>query len=293
MRKKQKIAGGKHMKKSLTLSLQAVGIVISSYIYAVALNYLYVPNKIISGGITGIAMLISHITNVPIGVLIILFNIPIFILGYKQLGKRFIFLSIIFVASSSLFIDLTANFRTDIHDLLLAAIYGGVVTGASVGLTFRLGGSSAGVDIIAAILNRKYSLSIGEVFLAINFLIILVSIFIYPINYALYTLIAMFVSSKAMDIAQVGLMSRKTILIISDKAEEISDRLLHDLHRGVTYLAGEGGFTHTSKKVIMCVVTRIELSQTKDIVFQVDPFAFLTISDTKEVVGKGFTTTKR
>lgn len=279
------------MKKSFIFILNIIGITISAYIYALAINLLFVPNKIISGGITGAAMLISHLINFPIGYIILFLNAPIFILGYKQLGKRFIFLSLVFVVFSSTFINTTSHMHTEINDLLLASIYGGLVSGVAIGFTFRLGGSSAGIDVIAAILNRKFSFSIGEVILAINSVIIIASAFIFRIEYAMYTLIAMFVSSKALDLAQVGLKSRKTILIISDKADEIAVLVLQQLGRGVTYLNGEGAFTKESKKVIMCVITRIEISQLKEIVYGLDASAFLTISDTKEVVGKGFTTT--
>ena len=282
---------GYGMKKTAGYVFRVLGITAAAYVYALAINYLYLPNKIISGGVTGIAMLIAHLTNISIGSLIIIINIPIFIIGYKQLGKLFVLYSILFVASSSFFIDITSKVTTQVDDLLLAAVFGGLMIGISVGITFRLGGSTAGVDIIAAILNRKYSLSIGEVILAINSVVIIASAFIYRIEYALYTLIAMFVTSKSMDIAQVGLMGRKTIFIISDNADQISDRLLNELGRGVTYLSGEGAFTHQSKKIIMCVITRLEITQLKEIVFRADPSAFLTISDTKEVVGSGFSTT--
>jgi uncharacterized membrane-anchored protein YitT (DUF2179 family) len=281
------------MKKPFVFILNIIGIIISAYVYALAVNLLYVPNNIISGGITGAAMLISHLINFPIGYIILILNAPIFVLGYKQLGKSFVFLSMIFVVFSSIFINITANMHSEVRDLLLASIYGGLVTGVTIGITFRLGGSSAGVDVIAAILNRKFSFSIGEVILAINVFIIIASAFIYRIDYALYTLIAMYVSSKALDIAQVGLKGRKTIFIISDKSDEIVALVLEELHRGCTYLSGEGAFTKQSKKIIMCVITRIEISQLKDIVYGLDPNAFLTITDTKEVVGKGFSTTLR
>lgn len=263
---------------------QAFLVLLGTTISALAFSRLIVPNHMLSGGVAGLTLIINNLTGWPAGTMLLLINIPILILGYKQIGGRFILLTILAVASFSLQLDLLPA-RAAVDDLLLAAVFGGALNGIGLGLVLRAGGSTGGTDIIGVVLNRRYSFSVGEVLLYFNALIVLASALLFNLEAALYTLIAMFVTSKVVDALQNS-SRRKTAMIISDRSDEIAQRIQTELHRGVTFLQGEGAYQHGQRKVVMCVLTRFELASLKDIVLQEDPQAFMTVSETTEVVGR-------
>ncbi len=272
----------------LDLTKRVIYILIGSFIHAYGINALLIPHNLLTGGLTGIAMIIEYFFKVPISLTVVLLNIPLFIAGYRMISKRFVYLSIIGILSLSFFLSLTKNWTLSIESPMVAAIYGGLLLGVGSGIIIKNRGSLGGTDIIAVIANKYFSVSIGVVTTLFNFLILAMAIFMFDVELAMYTMIAIFVSSKAIDALQEGFNHKKTIIIISDHSQEIARELMEKVGRGVTFLEGEGAYTNTRKKLIYIVVRIMELSRVKDIVRAIDENAFLSIIDTKEVEGKGF-----
>lgn len=272
-----------------------LGITIGSALVAISISLFIVPHKLISGGISGLSLIIFYLTSIPISVLIFIFNIPIVILGAKQLGKSFTLYSIFGITMMSVMIYVFRNIpqiasimQTPTKDALLAAIFAGVITGVGGGIVFRSGGTLGGTDILGMIIKKKFNLSIGSFLFYSNIVVMLLSLIFFKPEIVMLTLISMFVASTVTDKVQEGINTKITVLVISDKYEEIAEQILKIIHRGVTYLHAEGGFCHNEKKVIMCVTTKFELTRLKESALKIDPFAFISISETKEVLGKGF-----
>jgi len=272
----------------LDLTKRVIYILIGSFIHAYGINALLIPHNLLTGGLTGIAMIIEYFFKVPISLTVVLLNIPLFIAGYRMISKRFVYLSIIGILSLSFFLSLTKNWTLSIESPMVAAIYGGLLLGVGSGIIIKNRGSLGGTDIIAVIVNKYFSVSIGVVTTLFNFIILAMAIFMFDIELAMYTMIAIYISSKAIDALQEGFNHKKTIIIISDRSQEIAKELMEKVGRGVTFLEGEGAYTNTRKKLIYIVVRIMELSRVKDIVRAIDENAFLSIIDTKEVEGKGF-----
>lgn len=271
------------MKRTGQIAKQVLLVLLGTTISALSFSQLIVPNQMLSGGVTGLSLIIYRLTGWPAGTMLLLINIPILILGYRKIGGRFILLTILAVASFSFLIDFLPT-RAAVDDLLLAAVFGGALNGFGLGLVLRAGGSTGGTDIIGVVLNRLYSFSVGEVLLYFNAAIVLASALLFNLTAALYTLISMFVTSRVVDALQ-NTHGRKTALIISEFPDQVAKRIQAELQRGVTFLQGEGAYQHEQRKVVMCVLTRFEIALLKEIVLKEDPQAFMTISETGEVVG--------
>lgn len=257
----------------------------------ISFNMFLMPHKLLSGGISGIALILNYLFGVSPGLLIFLFNIPIFALGYKLVDKEFILLSLIGMATFSIFIDAFAFLRNVVYieDVMLSCIYGGILNGIGMGIVFRNRASQGGIDIVSVIAKKYWSLNIGSTSLIINFVIVTVAAFIFNnLMVAMYTLISMYVSSAVLDKVQEGFDIRKAVFIISNREDELGKEIIKRLHRGVTYLDGEGAYTGTKKKVLYCIVTLRQLAKLKQIVKDIDPNAFMTVSETTEVLGQGF-----
>lgn len=264
--------------------LQVVILLLCEVLNAIAINGLLVPGKLLSGGVLGGSMLIGQLTGLPIGVLTTVLNIPIFYIGYRQLGRRFLILSVIGVLSLSFMLDnLKVQFVT--RDLALIAIFGGLFSGIADGIVLRIGGSTGGFDILGLIIARRFGVSLGQVFMLFNGVIIAVSALFNSLELAMYTLIMQFVASRVVDYIQEP-ASRRVVMIISTRHEQITARILTELRRGVTYLDGAGAYANTQVRVAMCVITRFELVQVREIVGEVDPNAFTIVMDAAEVIGR-------
>lgn len=265
-----------------------VGILIGSFITALAYNIFIIPSGILSGGVTGVAMLFYYTLGWDVSLLYLLLNIPILIIGMKYVSKRFAYYSILGTLSMTIFLFLTKTIQLQLDDVLLLGIYGGIFAGIGTGLVFRSKASMGGTDIIAVVLKKFFGYSLGEVSLAFNVLIIGTFAFLGNIQLAMYTMISIFVTSKMMDVVEVGWNTKKSVTIVSDYSEEISQMILTNLNRGVTLLEGKGAFSGSDKKVILCYVNRTEVIRLKEIVGQVDSQAFMAIADAREVMGIGF-----
>lgn len=263
-------------------------ITLGAILMAVALELFLVPNKLLDGGIVGISIMASHLLQLPLGLFIFLLNIPFFYLGYKQIGKTFALSTLYAITVLSIGTTLLHPVPPFVDEKFLVTIFGGVILGLGVGLVIRYGGSLDGTEILAILMSNKSPFSVGEIVMVINFFIYVAAGFIFTWESAMYSVIAYFIAFKTIDIVQQGLDESKSVWIISDQHEEIGDAINDRLGRGVTYLSGEGAYTGENKKVIFCVITRLEEFKLKDIVNHYDKSAFVAIGNVSEVKGGRF-----
>ncbi len=261
-----------------------VGIII----LAVAMNIFLIPNRIAAGGVTGLAIILLYLFEIPIGLTIFLTNIPLFLLSWRAIGQRFILTSFIGAILFSILIELTAFLRPVTSDLLLASIYGGILVGIGLGIVFRAQSSTGGTTLAARLLNHYSGLTMGQSLLIIDFSVIALALVFFNAEIALYALLSLFVTSKVTDLVQGGFDFSKAALIISDKGDEITARVFSDLQRGATHLKATGAYTGADKAVLLVVLNHTEVSRLKVIVHDIDTNAFVVISSVSEVLGEGF-----
>ena len=270
----------------------ALLITLASLVYALSFVWCFDPTGIAFGGITGIAQIINKLLPaVPVGVTVIVLNIPLFLLGWRLIGGKLLVSSLYAMAVSSLFIDLLSSLRAwEPMDPLLSCIFGGLLLGGSLGVIFLQGATTGGTDLAARLLKLRLAwLPMGKLLLAIDLgVIILVALFFRNLNTALYGFIALYISTLAMDGILYGLDTAKVAYIISDRNDEICSAIVHDLDRGVTILQGRGAYTGADKKVLMCAFKQREIAAIKASVKGIDPDAFLIVCNAHEVLGDGF-----
>ncbi len=267
------------------------GITIGCVIYALSFALFVIPLNLAPGGISGLAIILNHFFNtIPIGTTIIILNAPLFLLSLKRLGRGFLWRSVYATIASSLLIDLLVPFTKGFHvDLLLSAIYGGVVMGIGIGIIFRFFGSTGGTDLLAQLLSERVGLTFGTTLLIIDTLIIALSGFAFhSVTIPLYSIVSLYISSKAIDLIQEGLSFSKAAWVVSNSPDTVASKIMSELDRGVTKFTAAGGFTGDRKEVIFCVVPQSQISHLKQIVHGVDPDAFVAIMDVTETLGLGF-----
>lgn len=274
--------------KTAKLAQRIVMIVIGAAMMSVALEIFLVPNELIDGGITGISIMLSHIFNIPLGILLTLLNLPFLVIGYKQIGKTFALSTLFAVIVMSIGTQLLHPVNPITVEPLLAAVFGGVILGVGVGLVVRYGGSLDGTEIVAILVSKRLPFSVGEVVMFFNLFILSGAGFVFGWNNAMFSLIAYYIAFKLIDITLEGLDQSKSVWIISDKFRDIGEALTERLGRGVTYLDGEGGFSGDNKKVIFVVITRLEEAKLKSIVEDWDSDAFIAIGNIHDVKGGRF-----
>lgn len=272
----------------LQITKRALFIFLGAVLVSVSLEIFLVPNSIIDGGITGISIILSHLTGMKLGMFLFLLNLPFLFIGYKQIGKTFAVSTLIAVIVMSIGTTLLIPVPVLTKDLLLSAVFGGIILGIGVGLVIRYGGSLDGTEIVAILLNKKSPFSVGEVVMFLNIFILGSAGFVFGWDRAMYSLIAYYIAFKTIDITIEGLDQSKSVWIISERHAEIGDTLVARLGRGVTYLNGEGGYSGDDKKVIFCVITRLEEAKLKSIVEEIDPSAFLAMGNIHDVKGGRF-----
>ncbi|PGS54166.1 YitT family protein [Bacillus sp. AFS041924] len=267
---------------------RAIAMLIGALLVATGLEIFLVPNDVIDGGITGISIMVSHLTGLPLGVFLFVLNLPFFYLGYKQIGKTFAISTILGITVLSYLTSMFHHIPAFTEDILLATIFGGMVLGVGVGLAIRFGGALDGIEILAIIINSKIPFSVGEIIMVFNLFILGAAGFIFSWDRAMYSIIAYLVAFKTIDIVVEGLEQSKSAWIISDKSDDIGEAILFRMGRGVTYINGTGAYSGETTKVIYCIITRLEEAELKTIVDDIDPTAFLAISDIAEVRGGRF-----
>lgn len=246
------------------------------------------PNHIAPGGITGIATILNYLFGWPVGTVSLIMNIPLFLIGYRTMGKNFLFRSLAATVLLSLLIDvLPLSPMTD--DPLLSSIFGGVLLGVGLGFVLKGGATTGGTDLVARVIHRHIPhLSVGLILFAIDCMVVVLAGFQIEVKYALYAFICLYVSSKMIDMVIEGLTTEKACYISSLKWENIRTALMEELDRGVTLLSARGGYLGQERPLILCIVSAQELSRLKTIVRREDAAAFVYISDAHEVLGEGF-----
>lgn len=273
----------------ILLIKRVIFIVIGATSVAFGLEMLMVPNQVIDGGVVGISIMLSYLTNISLGFYLFILNLPFLLFGYKQIGKTFALSTLFGVGIMSVGTFMFAHQKPITNDPLLAAIFGGIIIGIGVGLVLRYGGSLDGTEILAIWITRRIPFSIGQIVMFFNLFILGSAGFVFGSwDRAMYSLIAYFIAFKTIDITIEGFDETKSVWIISDHDKDIADALLHRLGRGVTLLNGEGAYTGDKKRVIFCIVTRLEEAKLKSIVEEIDSDAFLAIGNIHDVHGKQF-----
>ncbi|MEL7588926.1 MAG: YitT family protein [Prolixibacteraceae bacterium] len=282
-------------------------ILVGAFILAAGFVFFISPHRIVPGGVYGIAIVVHHLTEgmlpfwpdgFPIGLFGLILNIPLTIAGIKILGPKFGVKTVIGFVLSSVFIDLITYLRVDgdaplVPDVLLSCVFGGVLIGFALGLIFKSRATSGGSDIIAMIIAKYTGAQLGHLMIYVDSVIVLLGLAAFgDWQIPLYSWLVIYITGKAIDITLEGGNYNKALLIISDKHEEIREKILVDLERGGTYLSGNGLFTNEEKKIIYTVVSRREVAILERFISQIDPHAFITIMDTREILGEGFQSLK-
>lgn len=260
-------------------------LMIGACICAVSINGILVPKHFLSGGLTGITLLINRfIPAAPISLLYLALNIPLFVFGYRLVGRRFFVLSLAGTFFYTIAIELV-DIRITVNDMMLSAILAGLISGIGSGLILRSGASAGGTDILSVVLSNRFGFKLGSTFLAFNVVILVCSAIFFSIDEALFTLVYIFVLSKVVDRAIYGLSQRKAITIITEHWKDVNAAILNGMQRGTTLMSASGGFSQQPLRIIYTVVSKRELHQLKEVILQIDPQAFLVVNDTSEVVG--------
>ncbi|WP_332693279.1 YitT family protein [Halalkalibacter lacteus] len=268
-------------------------ILLGSAILSFGLVYFNMENNLADGGFTGITLILYFIFFINPAISNLVLNIPLFFIGWKILGKVTFVYTIIGTIGVSIFLEIFQRYpfvSIPLHDdMTLAALFAGAFIGVGLGIVFRYGGTTGGVDIIAKLGFNYLGWSMGKTMFMFDALVIATSLIYLNYREAMYTLLAVFIAAKVIDFIQQGAYSAKASHIISDKVPEIADAILKEMNRGATILKGKGSFTKTDKEILYCVVGRNELIRLKTLVERIDPHAFVTVNDVQDVIGEGFT----
>ncbi len=263
-------------------------IVIGCLIAGAAYPLFLTPNRIAPGGLTGVATILNHYFSLPVGAVSFALNVPLFLLGWRSVGGRFVLRTFFATMLFSAAIDLLPLPNVT-DDAMLAAICGGAMSGVGFGLIMRGGATTGGTDMLARIVHHRFPfITVGVFLFAIDFVVVAAAGLTIGSVEALYAFITIYLQSRVIDVVMVGFTANKACFIMTDRWEEITDRVLHDMERGVTQLKARGAYTMQERPLILCVVSRSELTQLKDIVSQVDDRAFMFVTEAFEALGEGF-----
>ncbi len=278
--------------KYLQFIKEYIIVALACVVMAFNINYFFVGNKLAEGGVSGLSLIIHYLSNIDVSYLYFALNIPLIILAYIFLGKNFLLKTLFATFILSVFLKVFASFSEPLDDILLAAIFGGAINGIAIGIVFYAGGSTGGIDIIAKIINKYTGIPISRILLTTDFIVLSIVAVIFGKVIFMYTLISLVISSKMIDIIQVGIYSAKGITIITTKEDEIRKRIMEDTGRGITLIDAKGGYTQKEIGMLYCVVGQYQLIRVKTIVKEVDPSAFMIVADVHEVIGNGFLVNK-
>lgn len=275
-------------RSKLDILKKMVAITLGAVIFAVGLEGILIPNDVIDGGIVGISLMLSKLTSIGLGVFLFALNIPFFILGYKQIGKTFLFGTLYGVVVLSLATTLLHNIPILIDDQLLAPVFGGIMLGIGVGIVIRNGGVLDGTETLAILVEKKTPFTVGEIIMVFNLIIFAFAALVFNPTSALYSILTYYIAFKTIDLVVKGFDDMKSAHIVSNNSEELANAINNRLGRGVTFLNGEGAYSKYDKRIILAVFTRLEEAKMKDIIHDVDPEAFIIITDVAEVRGGRF-----
>ena len=263
-------------------------IFIGSVIGAAAYPTFLIPNNIAPGGLTGVATILNYLAGWPVGITALVLNIPLFLIGYRTMGKVFAFRSLVATALFTILIDILP-LKSVSEDPLLGTLFGGVVLGIGLGLILRGGATTGGSDMIARMVHRRFSfITVGMFLFALDFLVVLAAAIFIGGTQALYAMIDIYVCSRVIDAVMVGFGGNKACFVMTDAWQKITGRVLNEIERGCTLLEAKGAYSGTSRPVVMCVMSRQEMTALKRIVQEEDEKAFMFITDAHEALGEGF-----
>lgn len=270
--------------------IEIIETLLGAFIIAIAVSLFLLPNELSSGGFSGIATILYYLFNFPVGTTIIILNVPLFIFATLKIGKRFLLKSLLGTLSLSVFIDILEKLTPITNDKILACVYGGILTGLGTALILRAHSSTGGSDLAGNIIKEyKPMARTGNLIMIIDAIIVILNvIFLKKVEIALYSAITIYLMGKVIDIIFEGIYFTKLVFIISDKSEEISKIIVNNIKRGVTGVYGKGIYTEENKLVLMCAIGRRELAELKSYIKEIDPNAFLIITNSREVLGTGF-----
>lgn len=274
------------MKKEINRSILLC--IIGAFIFSVAINMFSIPNHLGEGGVTGLSLMLLYLTETPVYISTILFNGVILLIGYRYLDKRTMRLTIFATVLTSVFLYLTADWNFVMSHAILAPLCSGALVGFGIGVIFQGGGSTAGTDIIALIINKYFGWSTSVSLLVLDIMIVIPSIFIIGLENVVLTIVHLYVQTKVLNFILEGYNPKKSVMIISEKYEEIAKEIDRLLGRGMTLFDAQGYFRHNATKVIMVVISRQQLMPLSRLVTQIDPNAFVVLSEVQSVTGEGF-----
>lgn len=271
--------------KNLKFLLSFIMITIGSMFAAIALENFLLPNTVLDGGINGISIIFSKLFNLPLSVLVVVLNIPFMYIGYKHLGKAFLYRTIYAIVAFSLFLEVFHKFDAFTEEILLATVFGGMLLGVGVGIIIRFGGCIDGTESLAMVISKKTNFSVGQIVLCFNLIIYTVAGFIFGFDRAMYSLLTYVITFKVIDAVSEGLEQAKAALIVTAKGTKLSKEIYEKLGRTTTTIRGKG-LISGEKEVLYCVLTRIEIFELRHIVDKMDESAFVTILEVSEIIGE-------
>ena len=279
-----------NIKKLKTISIEIIGTIIGSAIMAFGISEFLLPNQLSSGGFAGIATITYYLFNIPMGIVTFILNIPLFIIAYYRIGKEFVLKLFIGTTSLSIFIDILDKYPVITTDRFLACIYGGIIIGLGTAIILKVGASTGGTELIANIIKTYNSnITLSRYLMVIDILIIILNvIFFKEIEIGLYSVIAIYLYGKLVDIIFEGIYFTKLLFIISDKNDEISQAITTDIKRGVTGLYGKGIYNNKNKLVLICAASTNDIPKIKKVAKNIDDKCFIIVANAREVLGKGF-----
>lgn len=282
----------KNQNEILIHLISFIGITIGAMLSAFSIQTFLSPNMILDGGVIGISMIVSKITSLPLSIFTIILNIPFLLIGYKNLGKKFLIKAVYAMLIFSCFLTMFSNVNELTDDILLATIYGGIILGIGVGLVIRSGGCLDGTESVAIIINKNTSFSTGQIIMLFNIFIYLTAGALFGLDKALYSLLMYFITFKIIDLVSEGLEQAKAAMIITEQGSQIAKEIYNKLGRTATLIEGNG-LVSGKKDILYCVLTRMEISQLRTIVNSKDEKAFVTITEVSEIIGDHIKSNKK
>lgn len=281
------------VKEQITLKkiiLEILGTIFGSFVIAVSVSLFLLPNKLSSGGVAGIATITYYLLNIPMGISILLINVPLFLMSILKIGKAFFLKSIVGTVSLSIFIDILDKMQPLTNDKFLACIYGGIIMGVGTAIILKANSSTGGTDLISYIAKAyRPTIKVGEIIFMLDIVIVVLNMFfLEEIEIGLYSAIAIYLMGKIIDILFEGIYFTKLIYIVSEKAEEIATNIGEEIGRGTTGIYGKGMYTNEDKLILMCAVTRKDVARTIQIITKIDKNSFVIVTNSREVLGLGF-----
>ena len=281
------------IKEQITIKkiiLEILGTIFGSFVIAVSVSLFLLPNKLSSGGVAGIATITYYLLNIPMGISILLINVPLFLMSILKIGKAFFLKSIVGTVSLSIFIDILDKMQPLTNDKFLACIYGGIIMGVGTAIILKANSSTGGTDLISYIAKAyRPTIKVGEIIFMLDIVIVVLNMFfLEEIEIGLYSAIAIYLMGKIIDILFEGIYFTKLIYIVSEKAEEIATNIGEEIGRGTTGIYGKGMYTNEDKLILMCAVTRKDVARTIQIITKIDKNSFVIVTNSREVLGLGF-----